>query len=445
MSELQKRLAMQLHPKLDTSNLRRSRSSVSEDIEECSMNFELDLDELEAEFRVNCSPTPDFHDDTPSTRALDQLCDELDWISPGTPTTQPRAPPNTQVIPKMAIQPDAPKARNRSAAPAEARAARQKIVRSGSSAALGTLPAIGPRLGSICAAAGVNDLISPASAQTDWKRVRRLGCGAAGETWLVQRQQDGAVCALKEITKSRLYSDDDMADMAQEAAEWLGKDKSVSPERQATEEVALLAKMSHQHVVKYHGSFQSDQSLNILMEFCSGGDLQAQLRHHRSTREKMAEARVLKWCQQMLSALAYIHSLCILHRDVKPANVFLTENEDIKLGDFGISRVLEKGSSLASTHCGTPCYYSPERCRGQQYGTPSDVWALGCILFECLTLERPFKAQSLHDLVSSVLNQPTPKLPEDTNIVLQEVIELSLVKEPSQRGSVEALLRMANA
>ena len=198
------------------------------------------------------------------------------------------------------------------------------------------------------------------------------------------------------------------------------------------------------------------------MQFAAGGDLQAQLRHHRSTREKMVEARVLKWCQQMLSALAYIHSLCILHRcesvaadamcslvfldsDVKPANVFLTENEDIKLGDFGISRVLEKGSSLASTHCGTPCYYSPERCRGQQYGTPSDVWALGCILFECLTLERPFKAQSLHDLVSSVLNQPTPKLPEDTNIALQEVIELALVKEPSQRGSVEALLRMANA
>lgn len=110
-------------------------------------------------------------------------------------------------------------------------------------------------------------------------------------------------------------------------------------------------------------------------------------------------------------------------------------------GDFGISRVLSSCSSLATTHCGTPCYYSPERCRGEQYGTAADVWGLGCVLFECLSLERAFNAENLRDLVAAVLDKPVPMhLVVGANALLRSAVEKMLVKDPASRATVNELI-----
>lgn len=343
--------------------------------------FQLDLDQLEAEFEES----PSFQDITPSTRALDDLCNELDWLAPSTPT---------------------PRHTNKSSL-------------GGST--------------SLLSQAALNSSTTAQAAHGDWKRVRRLACGSAGETWLVRRQQGGPLYAMKEISRTRLYSDDEL----------MAEDPSQSGSgRNPHAEVEILSKVCHPHVVEYLGSFQKSRTVCILMEFCSGGDLQAVIKTQQSAGRLIDQSKVLLWTRQMLLALRHCHKMMILHRDMKPANVFLTDEGSVKLGDFGISCQLEHSGALTSTHCGTPCYYSPERCRGEKYGTPSDVWALGCVLFELLCLEKAFRADNLRDLVGSVLDHPAPLalLPEGVMGCLREAVEMMLEKSPDARASVEQLL-----
>ena len=101
--------------------------------------------------------------------------------------------------------------------------------------------------------------------------------------------------------------------------------------------------------------------------------------------------QVLKVFWQLTSALAYCHhDLHMLHRDLKPQNVFLAANGDVKLGDFGLAKVIEATLALAQTQCGTPLYMSPELCLGQEYNRAADVYATGCILYELMTLTAPW-------------------------------------------------------
>ena len=100
---------------------------------------------------------------------------------------------------------------------------------------------------------------------------------------------------------------------------------------------------------------------------------------------------------EMCSALAYCHhELKLLHRDLKPANIFLSAAGNVKVGDFGISRFLNTSEGLAQTQCGTPLYMSPEMARGQRYSSAADAWAVGCILYELMTLQAPWIGQLGH-------------------------------------------------
>ena len=89
-------------------------------------------------------------------------------------------------------------------------------------------------------------------------------------------------------------------------------------------------------------------------------------------------------------ALEYVHARKIIHRDIKTGNVFLTGSNTIKVGDFGISKVLENTTQVAMTVVGTPYYMAPESCQSQPYTSKSDVWALGIIIYELCTLKQPF-------------------------------------------------------
>ena len=94
---------------------------------------------------------------------------------------------------------------------------------------------------------------------------------------------------------------------------------------------------------------------------------------------------------QISLGLAYIHSKNILHRDLKPMNIFLKKNNLIKIGDLGVAKMLQTNTK-AITYIGTPYYLSPEVCEGKPYNSKSDVWALGCILYELCTFKKPFNA-----------------------------------------------------
>lgn len=116
------------------------------------------------------------------------------------------------------------------------------------------------------------------------------------------------------------------------------------------------------------------------------GDLAYHVKKMRQKGEHFSEDLIMQWFVQLCLALEYIHKRKILHRDLKSQNIFLTKNNTIKLGDFGISKVLEHTNDQALTVQGTPYYMSPEVCQSKPYNYTSDVWSLGCILYELCTL-----------------------------------------------------------
>jgi len=134
--------------------------------------------------------------------------------------------------------------------------------------------------------------------------------------------------------------------------------------------------------------------------------------------------------------LEYLHGWKILHRDIKLTNIFLTGNNTIKIGDFGISRVLESTVEAAMTVVGTPYYMSPEVCESKPYTFKSDVWALGCVLYELCTLEHAFQADNLLGLVYKIVRESPKPIPDHYSDELKAIVFLLLTKEVEKRPSI---------
>jgi NIMA (never in mitosis gene a)-related kinase len=117
------------------------------------------------------------------------------------------------------------------------------------------------------------------------------------------------------------------------------------------------------------------------------GDLSTYIKALKKRGQRLSEKLIGYWFTQLLFGLRVLHSKNILHRDLKSANIFLTKNYSLKIGDFGISKVLERSSAI--TCIGTPLYLSPEVCNNQPYTYSSDMWALACIVYEMCSLRVP--------------------------------------------------------
>lgn len=173
---------------------------------------------------------------------------------------------------------------------------------------------------------------------------------------------------------------------------------------QTTNEVALLATLQHPNVIGYLGAFVDKRSsmMNIVLEYADDGTLADRIKQCALSKRKLEPSLVQRWFAQLALAIDHVHASRILHRDVKSANIFLTSTKDIKLGDFGVSRQLSETGSMATTVCGTPYYLAPELVRGEPYSQPADIWALGCVLFEMITLHRPFTGGNIGELVMNI-------------------------------------------
>ena len=157
---------------------------------------------------------------------------------------------------------------------------------------------------------------------------------------------------------------------------------------EAKKEVDMLQRFDQPNIVQYKESFVENGQLCIVMELASSGDLEKRLRRQRG--QLLPEPKILDWFRQICLAMQHVHGKNVLHRDIKSQNIFLSENgTKVKVGDFGISRVMETGQ-LAKTRVGTPYYMSPEIMQGEQYDHKSDIWSLGCVLYELTTLRHPF-------------------------------------------------------
>jgi NIMA (never in mitosis gene a)-related kinase len=171
-----------------------------------------------------------------------------------------------------------------------------------------------------------------------YSRVKQIGEGSFGKVCLVHDKSTGSKYVMKEINFAKISS------------------KECNEARQ---EVAVLSTLRHPNIVAYRESFEERAILFIVMQYCEGGDLFSKIERQNGT--LFPEEQILDWFVQLTLAVKYIHDRRILHRDIKSQNVFLTRTGLVKLGDFGISRVLDGTHDFANTCIGTPYYLSPGR------------------------------------------------------------------------------------
>ena len=159
--------------------------------------------------------------------------------------------------------------------------------------------------------------------------------------------------------------------------------------------MGLLRSLEHPSVVRYLDSFLHEQELFIVLEWAGKGDLKDLLSSRRKEARYLSEAETMGYLSQVSEAVRHMHEKRIIHRDIKPSNVFVMEDGSLKLGDLGLGRYLDLQSILAFSQVGTPLYMSPEVLRGEGHHFASDMWSLGCLLYELATLASPFQEQRL--------------------------------------------------
>ncbi|NXX30888.1 NEK3 kinase, partial [Nicator chloris] len=203
-------------------------------------------------------------------------------------------------------------------------------------------------------------------------------------------------------------------------------------------EAVLLAKMKHPNIVAFKESFEADGHLYIVMEYCDDGDLMQKIKLQGGN--LFPEDTILHWFVQMCLAVKHIHDKRVLHRDIKSKNVFLTQSGKVKLGDFGSARLLAHPMSYACTYVGTPYYVPPEIWESLPYNNKSDIWSLGCILYELCTLKHPFQANSWKHLILKICKGSYDPLPSHYSYELHYLIKQMFKRNPQNRPSASTIL-----
>ncbi|EAR96270.2 plant dual-specificity MAP kinase kinase family domain protein (macronuclear) [Tetrahymena thermophila SB210] len=208
----------------------------------------------------------------------------------------------------------------------------------------------------------------------------------------------------------------------------------------AKQEAELLKSLKHPNIVAYKDSFMIDGTLIIIMEYCEEGDIAFHIKRKKNKQEYFSERVILNWFLQIAFALIYIHDKKILHRDIKTSNIFVTSNGTVKIGDFGISRVLEHTQDQAQTVVGTPYYMSPEVCESKPYTQKSDVWALGCVVYELCTLKHAFNSNNLLGLVYKIVKEQVEDIPEIYSNELKNLVKQMFIKDDALRPNLRQVL-----
>ncbi|XP_070322866.1 serine/threonine-protein kinase Nek11 isoform X1 [Odocoileus virginianus] len=252
---------------------------------------------------------------------------------------------------------------------------------------------------------------------------QKLGSGSFGTVYLVsdkKAKQGEELKVLKEICIGELNPNETV---------------------QATLEAQLLSKLNHPAIVKFHANFVEQDKFCIITEYCEGRDLDCKIQEYKEVGKTFPESQIIEWFIQLLLGVDYMHERKILHRDLKSKNIFLKNNK-LKIGDFGVSRLLMGSCDLATTLTGTPHYMSPEALKHQGYDTKSDIWSLACILYEMCCMNHAFTGSNFLSIVLKIVEGDTPSLPERYPRQLNAIMESMLNKSPSLRPSAIEILKL---
>lgn len=261
-------------------------------------------------------------------------------------------------------------------------------------------------------------MLSPADGKdANYLRVRVLKEGGFGKAWLAEDLVNRDYCVIKE-SKTQIMKKSEIEDIKKEAE--------------------ILKVLVHPNIIRFRDIFTNKKGkLCIVMDYADGGDLHNKLENSKTYLE---EDMVIDMFTQLCLAIKHIHDRKIVHRDLKSQNVFLNGMNMIKLGDFGISKILNHTHDMLTSFVGTWYYISPEILKGQHYSFKTDIWSLGVILYEMCCLKLPFRGQNQFVLQKKIIECKYSPIPLRYSDELRSLVEEILVVSPTQRPSIYQIL-----
>ena len=257
-----------------------------------------------------------------------------------------------------------------------------------------------------------------------YEPISLIGKGNFGSITKIRRKSDGKILVWKELNYGSM------------------KEKY---KHHITSEINILKELHHPNIVKYYDRIidKENTKIYIIMEYCPGGDLSQLIKRCRQQKQYISEDIIWKIFSQVVSALYACHTNKtgkILHRDIKPSNIFLDNENNVKLGDFGLSLMLNKEINFAYSNVGTPYYMSPEQVDETKYNEKSDIWSLGCFLYELTALHPPFEAHNHLSLALKIKSGKVDKLPEKYSENLSKIIFWMMNVDQNKRPNIRDII-----
>ena len=250
--------------------------------------------------------------------------------------------------------------------------------------------------------------------------LEKLGKGAFSVVYKVRRNIDNQIYALKKVQITNL---------------------SEKQKTNSLNEIRVLASIKSKYIVNYKEAFldTKDSTLCLVMEYADRGDLSKRIEEEKKRNRYFNERDIWRIFIQLVKGLKSLHDLNIIHRDIKSSNIFLFSDGTAKLGDLNVCKILSE-DTLGKTQAGTPSFAAPEVWMEKPYGLKSDIWSLGCVLYEITALKCPFRADNIVELNNKILVGSFKRIPKKFSNDLNNMIEHMIRFEPEKRISCKQIL-----
>ena len=250
--------------------------------------------------------------------------------------------------------------------------------------------------------------------------ISKLGSGGFSKVYKVKRKIDNQIYALKKVQILNLSEKQKLSSL---------------------NEIRVLASIKNKYIINYKEAFldEKDCTLCLVMEYADKGDLEKRIKEQKEKGKYFNEKDIWKVFIQIVNGLKSLHDQGIMHRDIKSSNIFLFSNGMAKIGDLNVCKILSK-DNLGHTQAGTPAYAAPEVWMEKPYGLKSDIWSLGCVLYEMITLKCPFREDNMIKLYNKILVGEYKKIPNKFSEELNWIVGKMINSEINKRFSCEEIL-----
>ena len=256
----------------------------------------------------------------------------------------------------------------------------------------------------------------------NYKIIEKLGQGSFGSAYKVKNEENEDIFVIKKI---------------------LLEGAKGNQLKEIKNEAQVLSSINSENIVKYFESFEDKESFNIVMEYCDRLDLGKYIKGHKICKKSVEKQVIYHIILEICNGLKEIHNKKLIHRDLKPDNIFLTSDSKIKIGDFGLAKQLNQKNQYAKTQAGTILYMAPEIINGVKYNNKVDIWALGCIIHELCTLNVCFEGESINEVINKIIGCKHEKIDQKVyGADMQNLIDLLLKIDYKKRPDIDEVIKM---